>query len=37
MKAVFDEARLQGAGLAISGYDDLPIATRDAALAATAT
>ena len=37
MKAVFDEARLQGAVLAITGYDDLPVATRDAALAATAT
>jgi ATPase family protein associated with various cellular activities (AAA)/winged helix domain-containing protein len=35
-KAVFDEARLRGAVLAIAGYDDLPLATRDAALAATA-
>jgi hypothetical protein len=37
MKAVFDEARLQGAVLAVTGYDDLPPAERDAALAATAT
>jgi hypothetical protein len=36
LKAVFDEARLQGAVLAIAGYDDLPPAVRDAALAATA-
>jgi hypothetical protein len=36
LKAVFDEARLQRAVLAIAGYDDLPAATRDAALAATA-
>ena len=35
-KAVFDEARLLGAVLAIAGYDDLPPAARDAALAATA-
>jgi hypothetical protein len=35
MKAIFDEARLQGAVLAIAGYDELPPATRDAALAAT--
>ena len=36
LKAVFDEARLQGAVLAIAGYDDLAPAVRDAALAATA-
>ncbi|HEX3762052.1 MAG TPA: AAA family ATPase [Kofleriaceae bacterium] len=36
LRAVFDEARLQGAVLAVAGYDDLPPAVRDAALAATA-